>query len=147
MWDLYPSPLGSWGRTLCLLSNYSPDFLNNYFGKTLLKLYLISDTDFKSISHTHTHTHTHIHVYIYIYAQTAGGTRTHAHTHTHTHIYIYIYIFSRQEKKFCKEILNCWNILKRWLVVWVLWHINLCRLFNAKSIFIWIISSILNNSV
>ena len=37
--------------------------------------------------------------------------------------------------------------LKRWLlfVVWVLWHINLCRLFNAKSIFIEIISSILNN--
>ena len=23
-----------------------------------------------------------------------------------------------------------------WLVGWVLWHINLCRLFNAKSIFI-----------
>ena len=22
-----------------------------------------------------------------------------------------------------------------WLVCWVLWHINLCRLFNAKSIF------------
>ena len=22
-----------------------------------------------------------------------------------------------------------------WLVVWVLWHINLCRLFNDKSIF------------
>ena len=22
-----------------------------------------------------------------------------------------------------------------WLVGWVLWHINLCRLFNAKSIF------------
>ena len=34
-----------------------------------------------------------------------------------------------------------------WLVVWVLWHINLCRLFNAKSIFIQIISSISNNSV
>ena len=31
--------------------------------------------------------------------------------------------------------------------VWVLWHINLCRLFNAKSIFIQIISSISNNSV
>ena len=30
---------------------------------------------------------------------------------------------------------------------WVLWHINLCRLFNAKSIFIQIISSISNNSV
>ena len=26
-----------------------------------------------------------------------------------------------------------------WLVVWVLWHINLCRLFNAKSIFIQIV--------
>ena len=35
----------------------------------------------------------------------------------------------------------------RWLVVWVLQHINLCRLFNAKLIFIQIISSILNNSV
>ena len=22
-----------------------------------------------------------------------------------------------------------------WLVIWVSWHINLCRLFNAKSIF------------
>ena len=34
-----------------------------------------------------------------------------------------------------------------WLVGWFLWHINLCRLFNAKSIFIQIISSISNNSV
>ena len=34
-----------------------------------------------------------------------------------------------------------------WLVGWILWHINLCRLFNAKSIFIQIISSISNNSV
>ena len=32
-------------------------------------------------------------------------------------------------------------------VVWVLWYINLCRLFNAKFIFIQIISSISNNSV
>ena len=33
----------------------------------------------------------------------------------------------------------------RWrfgLVWWVLWHINLSRLFNAKSIFMWIICSI-----
>ena len=34
-----------------------------------------------------------------------------------------------------------------WLVAWVLWHINLCRLFNAKSIFIQIVSSISNHSV
>ena len=33
------------------------------------------------------------------------------------------------------------------LVVWVLRHINLCRLFNTESIFIQIISSISNNSV
>ena len=32
------------------------------------------------------------------------------------------------------------------LVIWVLWHINLCRLFNTKSIFIQIISSISNNA-
>ena len=29
-----------------------------------------------------------------------------------------------------------------WLVVWVLWHINLCRLFIAKPIFIQIITSL-----
>ena len=34
-----------------------------------------------------------------------------------------------------------------WLVWWVLWHINLCRLFNAKSIFMKVISFISNNSV
>ena len=33
------------------------------------------------------------------------------------------------------------------VVGWVLWHINLCRLFDAKSIFIQIISFISNNSV
>ena len=33
------------------------------------------------------------------------------------------------------------------MVGWVLEHINLCRLFNAKSIFIQINSSISNNSV
>ena len=42
-----------------------------------------------------------------------------------------------------------WNtyILVDDLVGWVLWHINLCRLFNAKSIFIQIFSSISNYSV
>ena len=33
------------------------------------------------------------------------------------------------------------------LFVWVLWHINICRLFNAKSIFIQVNCSISNNSV
>ena len=39
------------------------------------------------------------------------------------------------------------NLCIGWLVVWILWHINLCRLFNVKSIFIQIISSISNNSI
>ena len=34
-----------------------------------------------------------------------------------------------------------------WLVVWVLWYINFLKLFNAKSIFIQIISPISNDSV
>ena len=34
-----------------------------------------------------------------------------------------------------------------WLIVWVLWHINLFRLFNFKYIFIKINCSISNNSV
>ena len=38
------------------------------------------------------------------------------------------------------ESLGLLDIPLNWLVVWVLWHINLCRLFNAKSIFIQIIS-------
>ena len=29
-----------------------------------------------------------------------------------------------------------------WLSGWVLWHLNLCRLFNAKSMFMQIVSSI-----
>ena len=33
------------------------------------------------------------------------------------------------------------------LVVWVLWYINIYRIFNAKSILKQIISSISNNSV
>ena len=33
-------------------------------------------------------------------------------------------------------ILNKYDLVRLWvvLVVWILWHINLCRLFNAKSI-------------
>ena len=34
-----------------------------------------------------------------------------------------------------------------WFAVWVLWLFNLCRLFNAKSIFMKIVSSISNYSV
>ena len=56
---------------------------------------------------------------------------------SYMYTYIYIYIYMGRNIKIsmiCK-------------VGWFLWHINLCRLFNAKSIFIQIISSISNNSV
>ena len=42
------------------------------------------------------------------------------------------------------------RLKSKWFVclfVWVLWQINICRLFNDKSIFIQINSSISNNSV
>ena len=43
--------------------------------------------------------------------------------------------------------LKATNMAVSWLVVWVLWHINVSRLFNAKSIFMQIVSFISNNSV
>ena len=48
-----------------------------------------------------------------------------------------------ENQRLLKSIKNEWF----GLVGWVLWHINLCRLFNAKSIFMQIVSSISNNSV
>ena len=47
----------------------------------------------------------------------------------------------RDEKKRGKEK------KKSWLVDWVLWYIKLCMVFNAKSIFMQIVSSFSNNSV
>ena len=55
----------------------------------------------------------------------------HTHTQTHTHIYIYMCV--------CVCVCVC--------VCLGTWHINPCMLFNAKSIFIQINSSISNNSV
>ena len=49
---------------------------------------------------------------------------------THKYIFIYIYIEREREREREKD---------SWLVRWGLWHINLCRLFNAKLIFIQII--------
>ena len=53
---------------------------------------------------------------------------------------------SKDERSF---LLNGHLAHYSWLVGWLvfLWHINFCRLFNAKCIFIQIISSISNNSV
>ena len=49
--------------------------------------------------------------------------------------------------KFFRSLAKSWYELSFSLFVWVLWHINYCRLFNTKSIFIQISSSISNNSV
>ena len=51
--------------------------------------------------------------------------------------------FSRRD--FDSLVNLCW--LVGCLLACILWHINLGRLFNAKSIFIPIIGSILNNSI
>ena len=49
-------------------------------------------------------------------------------------------------KKTCHEQwMRSW--LVGWLVGWISWHVNLCKLFNAKSVFTQIISSISNNPV
>ena len=50
-------------------------------------------------------------------------------------------------KIICTKYKRKMEIFVGWLVGWILWHINLCRLFNAKSIFMQIVSSISNNSV
>ena len=56
---------------------------------------------------------------------------------------------ARMKEVFGPQGRLCWKIIFIWFVCWfvclfvclfVLWHINLCRLFNAKSIFIQIIS-------
>ena len=41
----------------------------------------------------------------------------------------------------CLYTLFLFNLIAKWfgLVFWVVWHINLCRLFNAKSIFMKIV--------
>ena len=53
---------------------------------------------------------------------------------------VFSYIKSYISKRIIESLFVC-------LFVWVLWHIKICRLFNAKSIFIQISSSISNNSV
>ena len=55
-------------------------------------------------------------------------------------LFIYILFFFLQ--MVTSNINNFLRNLFGWLVGLVLWHINLCRLFNAKSVFMQIISSI-----
>ena len=52
----------------------------------------------------------------------------------------------KQEIGVCVSVCVCEREREREFV-WVLWHINLCWLFNAKSIFIQINSSTSNNSI
>ena len=73
------------------------------------------------------------------------------------YIYIYVCVISVKFKWGC----NKWSVAGqlqnsqisfRLTITWrlvgcVLWHINLCRLFNAKSIFMQIVSYFSNNSV
>ena len=65
-----------------------------------------------------THMYYFCFVYIYIYID------IYKHTYIYIHVCVILYIFYPR----------CW-----WLVGLVVWHINLCRLFNAKSIFMRIV--------
>ena len=63
---------------------------------------------------------------------------------------LYIRVWSLFYNTFTKDYYYYWLLVLDiyvCLFVWVLWHINLCWLFNAKSIFIQINSFISNNSV
>ena len=44
------------------------------------------------------------------------------------------YVYINTNKNYI-YIYMCVSVLVGWLVGWILWHINLSRLFNAKSIF------------
>ena len=74
-----------------------------------------------------------MHVWLYIYINLFLHLFIYLCLYDCRHVHMYICIFVRMS--IC------------WLIVWVLWHINLCSLFNTKSIFIQIIISISNNSV
>ena len=73
---------------------------------------------------------------------------THTHTHTHTHIYIYIYIYilisvdcpiyamtgNSSTSGAFQVLWYTWCLMGIYgLVCWVLWHINLCRLFKPNT--------------
>ena len=118
-----------------------------FYGSTTFMSYWTSDPAYK---HTHTHTHTHIYIYIYIYIYMFDwlfgfmapqplwvierqilliNTHTHTHTRTHTHTHTHIYM--------CVCVCVCVCVC---LVGYLgLWHINLCRLLKAKSVFMKIV--------
>ena len=47
--------------------------------------------------------------------------------------------FSKPGTSFSAMLICEEGCLAGWLVVWVLWHLKLCRLYNAKSIFMKIV--------
>ena len=59
---------------------------------------------------------------------------SHTHTHTHTHIYIYIYIISERIGGRSYLIARSSYQESRWIFLFIYWHINLHRLFNAPAI-------------
>ena len=74
------------------------------------------------------------------------------YTHPHTRVYIYIYVCVCVCVYMCVCVCVCiheggWGVFSWFVGCSGLWHINLCWIFNAKYIFIRIISSISNNSV
>ena len=72
---------------------------------------------------------------------------THTHTHTNTHTYKNIHTYIHTMIVVHQSSISYKYLTVKYLFVWVLWHINTCRLFYAKSTFIQIKKSISNHSV
>ena len=71
-------------------------------------------------------------------------------TYLRIYSYICVCVSERVCARGCMPVFILYAYIKDLILFvccWVLWHTNLCRLFNAKSIFMKIICSIENNSV
>ena len=78
----------------------------------------------------------YIYIYIHLYLKYAHFDASYASYNT-TSLHKRILLISIYP--YLRNMFFVFFVVVGWMVVWVLWHINLCWLFNAKSIFMKII--------
>ena len=88
------------------------------------------------------HAYMYMYIYLYIYIDIYLYIYIHNNIHIYVHVYIYMYIYT-----YIYIIYLYIYIYIVCLFVSILWHVNLCRVFDTKSNFIQINSSFSNNSV